>query len=182
MTISRWILLRMRNVSYKIIEKIKTHILSSVNFFPRKPCPLWDNIEKYGRVRDRKWQYGAAFDSGLVRIHARKQTSTPYIHKCSRTARFSEPQCYVIRTLPVFSIFPAFVRVAQANSSLGRCCSCTPGVIRKDCGFVYSYESAVSQSVIDVATGLGAGWTGVRIPFVGGVHFQTGFWAHPGCS
>ena len=31
--ISRSFLLRMRNVSHKIVEKIKTHILSSMSFF-----------------------------------------------------------------------------------------------------------------------------------------------------
>ena len=34
----------------KIVEKIKTHILCSVTFFP-KIVPLWDNAEKYGRTR-----------------------------------------------------------------------------------------------------------------------------------
>jgi hypothetical protein len=33
----------------KVVEKIKTHILCSVTFF-RKPCRLWDNVEKHGRV------------------------------------------------------------------------------------------------------------------------------------
>jgi hypothetical protein len=39
MIISRWILLRMRNVPEKIVEKIKTHILYSTTF-PRKSCRL----------------------------------------------------------------------------------------------------------------------------------------------
>ena len=43
MTISRQILLRMRNVLDKILEKIKTHFMFN-NFF-RKSC-LWD-VEKY---------------------------------------------------------------------------------------------------------------------------------------
>jgi hypothetical protein len=33
-----------------VVEKIKTHILSSVTFF-QKSCHLWD-VEKYGRVRE----------------------------------------------------------------------------------------------------------------------------------
>jgi hypothetical protein len=41
------ILLRMRNVSDKFVEKIKTHILCSITFFPRI-VRLWDNVEKYG--------------------------------------------------------------------------------------------------------------------------------------
>ena len=35
----------------KVVEKIKTQILCSVNFFFfRKSCRLWDNVEKYGRA------------------------------------------------------------------------------------------------------------------------------------
>ena len=47
--ISVSVLLRMRNVSDKIVEKIKTHILYS-NFFFRKSCRLGDNVEKYCRA------------------------------------------------------------------------------------------------------------------------------------
>jgi hypothetical protein len=45
MIVSRWIHLRMRIFSDKIIEKIKIHILFSKLFF-RKSCRLWDNVEK----------------------------------------------------------------------------------------------------------------------------------------
>jgi GH35 family endo-1,4-beta-xylanase len=33
----------------KVVEKIKTHILCSVNVF-RKPCRFWDIVEKYYRT------------------------------------------------------------------------------------------------------------------------------------
>jgi hypothetical protein len=33
----------------KIVEKIKEHLLYSMFF--QKSCRLWDNVEKYGRVR-----------------------------------------------------------------------------------------------------------------------------------
>jgi hypothetical protein len=49
MIISRWILLRMRNVSGKIVEIVKIHILCSITFF-RKSCCLWDNVVKYGKA------------------------------------------------------------------------------------------------------------------------------------
>jgi len=39
----------MRNVSDKIVENIKTHILCSVTF-SRISWRLWDNVEKYGRA------------------------------------------------------------------------------------------------------------------------------------
>jgi hypothetical protein len=34
----------------KVVEKTKTHIFM-FNFFFRKSCRLWDNVEKYGRAR-----------------------------------------------------------------------------------------------------------------------------------
>ena len=49
--------------------------------------------------------------------------------------------------------------------------------------FLYSCELAVSQSVVDIATGLGAGRTGVRISLVDFficVHVQTGNRSHLG--
>jgi hypothetical protein len=50
MTIYRWILLRMRNVSDKSCrENQNTHFMFN-NVFP-KILPLWDNVEKYGTAR-----------------------------------------------------------------------------------------------------------------------------------
>ena len=34
----------------EVVEKIKTHILSSVTIF-QKSCHLWDNVEKYGTAK-----------------------------------------------------------------------------------------------------------------------------------
>jgi hypothetical protein len=51
MTISRWIILRIRNVLDKIVDKIKTHILCSQTFF-RKTWRLWNNVEKYDGARE----------------------------------------------------------------------------------------------------------------------------------
>ena len=50
MTVSSWILLRIRNVSDRSCKEIKTHILCSINVF-RKSYRLWDNVEKYCRTR-----------------------------------------------------------------------------------------------------------------------------------
>jgi len=46
MTISRGVLLIMRNVSDKVVNKMKTHILWSVNFFSPKIVPLMRYREK----------------------------------------------------------------------------------------------------------------------------------------
>jgi hypothetical protein len=50
MTASRLLRLRMRNVSHKVVKKIKTHILFPV-LFSQKLCSLLDNVEKYGTAR-----------------------------------------------------------------------------------------------------------------------------------
>ena len=50
--ISRWILLRMRNVSDKSCRENKnTHFVFKNFFFSRKSCRLWDSVEKHGRGR-----------------------------------------------------------------------------------------------------------------------------------
>jgi hypothetical protein len=49
----------MRNISNKVVEKIKAHILFSVTFF-RKSCRLWDNVKKYGTARQ-------ATDDNIIR-------------------------------------------------------------------------------------------------------------------
>jgi len=35
----------------EVVEKRKRNILCSINFFFRKSCRFWDNVEKYGRAR-----------------------------------------------------------------------------------------------------------------------------------
>ena len=36
----------------KVLEKIKTHILSSVTFLQKiKKCSSWDSVEKYGSTK-----------------------------------------------------------------------------------------------------------------------------------
>jgi hypothetical protein len=52
MTISGWILSKMRNVSNKNYrENQNTHFMFSNFFFNIKSCRLWDNVEKYGATR-----------------------------------------------------------------------------------------------------------------------------------
>jgi hypothetical protein len=50
LTISRWILLRVKNVSDKSCrENQNTHFI--FKNFSQQSCRLWDNVEKYGRAR-----------------------------------------------------------------------------------------------------------------------------------
>jgi len=56
MIICGLIVVRMRNVADKIVQKIQTHILCSITLFP-KSCCLWDNVGKCCRAgQDNRWQ------------------------------------------------------------------------------------------------------------------------------
>jgi hypothetical protein len=46
--VSCWIILIMRNVSTKCVEKIKTRVQKPIS---RKSCLLWNNVEKCGKLR-----------------------------------------------------------------------------------------------------------------------------------
>jgi len=59
--ISRSFLIRMRNISTKFVEKIKTRFVFS-KFCFRKSCHLWNNVEKYSRA-------GEARDENIVHEH-----------------------------------------------------------------------------------------------------------------
>jgi len=59
----RSMLLRMRNISDKVLEKIETHILGSITFF-RQSCLLWDIVEKSCTARQ-------ATDDTVVPGHCR---------------------------------------------------------------------------------------------------------------
>ena len=57
--ISRLVLLRTRNVTTKVVEKITTHILNSITF-SRKPCSIWNHAETYRRT-------GQATNDNIIR-------------------------------------------------------------------------------------------------------------------
>jgi hypothetical protein len=105
----------------KVVEKLKTDILCSINyFFFRKLHRLWNNSEICGGDWDAHLtsQYGAcALHAGSARLHALIRMHTPTrpgtnMHSRAHTSitntAFPQqqwfanaPQCYVIRTLPV---------------------------------------------------------------------------------
>jgi len=49
---SRWILLRMRDVLDKFVEKMTTLMFCSVTFLFEKPCHLWHIVEQCGTARE----------------------------------------------------------------------------------------------------------------------------------
>jgi hypothetical protein len=60
MTVSRWITLILRNVLETSLEKIKTHILWPITFFPHKSFRLWNNVDKHCKTRQ-------ATDDNIIR-------------------------------------------------------------------------------------------------------------------
>ena len=103
----------MRNVSDKLIGKIKTRILCSVTFFFfRKSWLLCDNAVKYGRS-------GQATDDSIIRrmrcacwITTATDTHPEYVlllfHDIGAYA--NGPHCYLMRTLPVLCVISGFRR------------------------------------------------------------------------
>jgi hypothetical protein len=47
--IYHWLIFKIRNISYIVIEKVKTHFI--FNIFFRKFCILWENVEKYNKAK-----------------------------------------------------------------------------------------------------------------------------------
>jgi len=64
---SRSILLRMRNVSNKSCTENQTTCFVFNNFFFRKSCRLWDNVEEYCKV-------GQATDNNMAHAHCMLDT------------------------------------------------------------------------------------------------------------
>jgi hypothetical protein len=62
----------------KFVEKIKIHIRCPVTFL-LKSCCVWDNVEKYGGRRGRKWQYGGALHAGFFKLKVHNHTPAPVL-------------------------------------------------------------------------------------------------------
>jgi len=95
MIIRGLIVVSVRNVADKIVQKIKTHILCSITLFP-KSCSLWDNVGKCCRAgQDNRWQYGTyAVHGGYLRLqsHNHNILYSLFFHCSSRYA--NTPHCY----------------------------------------------------------------------------------------
>ena len=88
----------------QVVEKVKTHILCSVPFFRKKKCHLWDNVEKYGGARGRRWQYGA-LRAGYVRLHERNHTPAPvHTHLCLHAQTHTHINMVKCVTLIAFAV------------------------------------------------------------------------------
>jgi len=88
----------MRNISNKSRENQNTHLVFS-NFFSRKSCRLWDNMEKYCKT-------GQATDDNMVHAHCMLYT---YVYK------------YTLRICNTYCFFFVFQQWLDECASILRC-------------------------------------------------------------
>jgi len=111
MIISRWILLRIVNVSEEFVDKIKTHISCSIHFFfPRQWCSLWDNAIQYGTARE------AADYNKIRRVPVIQNLTFVYIWTLQMLYRFHLQA--VLNFSEMFKIFRHTVPASQKLAPL----------------------------------------------------------------
>ena len=77
MIISHWFLLRIIMFQIEVVEKIKTHILSSITFF-RESSGLWDNVAKMWYCgAGHRWKYSTAHAHCILETKGRFTHSMP---------------------------------------------------------------------------------------------------------
>ena len=100
MTISRWFLLRMRNVSNEsCIENQNTYFMFS-DFFPRKSCRLWDSAENV--VESDGSQCHNMAHARCMRDKHGYTNAHAHAHASGNNCYANGPQCHVIRVLLFF--------------------------------------------------------------------------------
>ena len=102
MTESRWILLRMGNVSYKICRENQNIFIFSTFF--RTSRRLTDVKKKISQNRTgHRWQYGAcALHAEQLRLQTHAQNVQYLLLFYRKNGYTNTPQFYVTRTMPVF--------------------------------------------------------------------------------
>jgi hypothetical protein len=98
----------------EVVERIKTHILRSVNFFSRKLCRFWGNVDKFCRARQataddliRRWKDTICIQDNLGKdreTHSGYVIITAFLYQqCLRERatmlRYKHIACFVIITL-----------------------------------------------------------------------------------
>jgi hypothetical protein len=112
--VSRSVLLRMRNFSDKSCRESQNMHFMFNNFFFRKSCRLWDNVEKYGTIAQTTWEYNTA--------HAIcRHTPILYNTYCFCTATMVTRTRLDVSTLPVL----LFSNLCYSSALCGRTRICT---------------------------------------------------------
>jgi hypothetical protein len=127
MIILRSFLLKMRNVSDKFVEKIKTRLLSSKTFFLQSAIYeiMWINILQPSWPQITIWRIRIAF--WWLRLQSHSQNMQYLLLFQRKNGNANAPQCYVIRksTLPVL-FFPRSVKRTEIN------CEGKHGILRQN--------------------------------------------------
>jgi len=77
----------MRNVSHKIVEEVKTHILRSTTFSPEKKCRLYNNVVD---ITGHRRQYNMAQALYMINL------LTPNVNYSGRTAQLNSKVAFYI--------------------------------------------------------------------------------------
>jgi hypothetical protein len=104
LALSRSVLLRMRNVSVKAVEKISPHHLCSVTFFLEIRAVyqiMWKNVVERDRLQMTVWRMRIACRiAKATNTHSRIMYYL-FLFQCSN-GYTNTPQDYVTRTFPAF--------------------------------------------------------------------------------
>ena len=73
----------------KVIEEIKTHFMFN-NFFPRISCRIWDDVEKYGDVREAT-NDNAVWLMRFARRISKATRAQAHNHVRAHTAKYAIP-------------------------------------------------------------------------------------------
>ena len=124
MTISRWILLRMRNVSNKSRWESQNIFLCLITFSENRAVYeiKSKNVVKIERPQMTIRRRVACWTSKVTRLKAQARSPAPTHQPTRGDSVFTHTsQCYVIRTLPVFFYFCArwYIQVCISELSTG---------------------------------------------------------------
>jgi hypothetical protein len=128
MTISCRILLGMRNISYKVVKKIKTHTLRSITFLS---CRFWNNVENCDTVRQ-------ASDDNIIRYMCVACWITKATNTLSILIAFSVAQTVTLMRLNIRLYVHCFILFSTLYAP--------PGLTLKTCAFSSQSESMVSYN------------------------------------
>jgi hypothetical protein len=102
----------------KFVDKIKTHILRSITFFPRRSCRLWINVKKYSTA---------------------KQAT---VHKITRRIRTA---CWVTNTIDTHNQNVKHLLLFHINNGYANVSQCTL-YVHCLCCYLYSSQSLVTSN------------------------------------
>jgi hypothetical protein len=163
MTIPRWILLRVRNVSHKSCREIKTHISRSVTFFPENRAIYeirWKSMAEPGRpqttiiwrTRNASWTTKAT------------DTHSEYVKTfCSSTAIMVTRTCLYVtlmRTFPLTFFTPPVPNLTEFMHSalqVSRTCTSSLKLVHSllqwlTSDFIYSPSDITTQCLFTAVT------------------------------